>query len=276
MTTAEISAACMGRAIKVNRTYKHIVAGSVGRVIDRDSQNIYIDDYGNYPIKNPSDVTILDSPSNVILDVGEKGTLVKKYNNFEVGQEVVIKEFLDKDKTKAVVDGVMPGGWITASHITPPINWENLRMKTFMEMFADYGWKFMQIFNLGEAISKLFGQPLTCEFIHRCNPDSRFVLNGVWARYTIPKCVTTNDPVINENLAMYIKSTKDIELWCKYHGEHSGNMEKLLKIAGKPITEALGKPNFIPRHDTLSKLRKEGYIYGIVNIVIRGPHLEVR
>lgn len=96
-------------------------------------------------------------------------------SKFEIGDEVIFREstisikkggtakitgFKDDEKTKIIVDGILPGGWIDFTKLIKLIKIEGYRLKTLVEIVYELGITSLPIYGIDASISPLFGRTL--------------------------------------------------------------------------------------------------------------------
>jgi hypothetical protein len=96
-------------------------------------------------IKSWNDLlTVCPSPGSMVKIMGYN------YNNFHNGESYKLLSFLDEAKTKLVLEGGIPGGWVDASHVERGVDYTNLRIISIAEVVSLVG-----LHNISKYISIL-------------------------------------------------------------------------------------------------------------------------
>lgn len=139
---------------------------------------------------------------------GEKVILNKETISLRKGTKTVIKGFINDDKNKIVIEGIIPGGWVTSTSLTKIIDIEKYRIKKAIELLKDFGPNFMYNFGLDYSKHDILGKDLS-EF-KVSQEGSELVLLTPSAAILYRNMYTDK---AYEPLEMYIENEKAIKLF---------------------------------------------------------------
>lgn len=120
-------------------------------------------------IKSWNDLfTICPSPGSMVKIMGHD------YNNFHNGESYKLLSFLDEAKTKLVLEGGTPGGWVNAFHVERGIDYTNLRIISIPEVVSFIGLfgicKYVTVLTQKVFNRRLKGSDGDCDSIHIQGP----------------------------------------------------------------------------------------------------------
>lgn len=183
---------------------------------------------------------IVDNPlCKFEYEIGSTITINRNYNSLKKGETAVIKDFIDESKTKIIIDGITPGGWISKNHICPIIDFNNYRMKTNVELSAEFGINFLINGNsyMSSNMMKFLGHRLSAISSGICITSSSdgIVIKGSGVNGIY---ITENGKPVDK-YEMYVKSKSEIQDIIDYFDAGTDAKNNILPIAGKKFLDIL-------------------------------------
>lgn len=170
------------------------------------------------------------------LQIGDRIVILKNIESIKINTEKEIIGFLDDDKGKIIVEGLLPGGWINNEHVHKIKDLHEWRVKTLLEIVREKGFVNFILADKKLISSNIFGKSLV-------EIKARQIGLGVYYRY--PDKITefeiydellTQISNIPENLCIAIKSEKEISKIIPNDGTFFANLKPYL---GKNLVDII-------------------------------------
>jgi hypothetical protein len=175
------------------------------------------------------------------VEIGDEIFLLKNTQSLKEGEIKKITGFVNNDKSKILVEGILPGGWINICNVTILKNPENFRFRTLGELMFNNGgvrcWGIIP--NMNEKVFKSipFGKPLKDVKAFRHDGDLYFeykVENDKTKVFKINDCLIENldSPIRNYDVFIMNKEQMHLTLGTTDHKWYKDFAEK----GGQPLS----------------------------------------
>jgi len=181
------------------------------------------------------------SSLNESLKEGDKVVLINSTTSLKKGDISTVVSFINDDKRKVVIDGCLPGGWISCDKLTKAIDFNTNRVKKAIELWLEYGVEFVEILGLSKQSYSIIGKKLNeLHPIQEMEIVSLYSPEGI--KIYLPLNAYTDKPY--EDLDFYIQ-----EKYLYVSGSLSTpSINSILEYAGKSYSELM-KGKFDPNND---------------------------
>lgn len=137
---------------------------------------------------------------------GDKVILNKETTSLKKGHPTIVKGFIDDNKERIIVEGLMPGGWINSKSLIRMIETEKYRIKKAIELLSEFGPSFMQTFGYNDNDIHILGKELSELNVRQ--HDNEVIVDAPHEIYLNPSVYTDKK---YEPLEIYVGSEREIK-----------------------------------------------------------------
>lgn len=182
------------------------------------------------------------------LEKGDRIILLRGIQSIKENEKVTIKEFLDDNNEKIVVDGLLPGGWIDSSKVMKIRETKNFRTKSLLEIMYEYG---SSLSGAGMDLKLLkldvFGKPLNeIEDIQEIGKN--FAIKSKFYKFLIHENLITDvsEPIINISIVL-IGKDEMIKISGGASSSYYQQLEKYLGTNIKNLDPEINLEKILPK-----------------------------
>lgn len=166
------------------------------------------------------------------LKKGDKIIIINDTQSFKKETEKEIIDFIDNDKDKILVEGLLPGGWLKSVNVIKLIDYKTLRVKSIMELLQQFEDKYVTLAGILKEVAKydIFGKRLEELEIKQTGSKITLIINK--KEIILKEGVLIDASIPIPNLTLEIYNRKDI---VKIYGADNPIIDQMKNILGKQL-----------------------------------------
>lgn len=150
------------------------------------------------------------------IEVGDIIIIKNDTTTLKSTEERVVLSFLCDDKDKLVVEGILPGGWISKRNVMKKIDLTPFRFKTHIELIKEFGFNWTDSISFSRKMCFIFGKKLSEFKIKQSIFGLSINLSGKFEGSTIGSALYTDRPIEGEYCLVIRKGTFKTKEACDY------------------------------------------------------------